>query len=917
MGVSCLVTAFFVLLSAVCGIHGEIELSFSAEEEVSERQLLGNIIIEVNKTYQTDLQGGSFSISPSQYSNLFHIDVSGDLFLNRTVDREILCSSSQTTTCTKRIEIIAIPESGTNYQSVFADITIVDKNDNEPRFSRSLLNLEIPEGTSMGTSYELPSASDPDFGNNSIQNFILLPADYKFGLESFPKLDGTFSLNLILNLSLDRETKESYQLSVLAIDGGAQPKTGTLTVNIVVTDINDNRPVFNPETYNTTIDEDISPGNEIVTVTATDRDIGENARLSYSIMKMEPPEISSLIYIEEATGKIYLLEKLNTQTGPFTLYIEAMDHGEPVKRSRQAVVKIYVRDINNNVPNISINTLNGNKPFAKVKENSEIETLVALVNVWDADTGENGEAVCTCENSNFSINDGTSPNRFTIHVASSFDREVLDRYEVVINCTDKGVPPLSTTEKFEVVVEDENDNIPRFSMSEYTVNITENNNAGAVILRVTATDEDAGDNAKITYSIIASSDNMEKFYINSSTGIIQAKIPIDREVNDSFRFTVKAADNGASPEFDLATVTVNVEDLNDNPPVFTGDSYAMSVLENANISTSIGQVTASDIDKGVNGQVSFMIPAEFRSYPFDVLDDGTVVTTALLNREKVGLYSFDIVASDHGNPAQSSRVPVHVSILDINDNPPLLEFPFGDNDTVSVPNNAAPNTIVATVIAEDADEGKNRELTYSIIAGNELELFSINSNNGEIALTRQVSDGDIKQFTLTISVKDNGDNQLETRGTLHVSIFKAADQTGVAEGGSNGQNILIVIIMICVTFVLSLVIIIVICRIKRSDKNKSKLYSHNTKPFDQQKIIPDPIRNSNRSSSSRSSGDQMLFSKETPYLENGYPKKARNKVSFSMDEDQDTGISLETSGDQFDAVSTFKSPSPAPNQVNK
>ena len=906
MAFGCLVTSLALVLLAVSRSSGQILVTFFAQEEVSGSQLLGNII---NKVNSTDLTGWKFEIGDTTNSDFFKISLNSDLYLNETVNREALCSSN--TECKITLTIIAYLEQ--NYETVEAYIYITDINDHQPVFTPSVLNLDIPEGTSIGTSYLLPSASDPDTGNNTIQRYLLMPEDSKFSLDIFANLDGTSALNLVLNLSLDRETKESYQLFVLAIDGGSTERTGSITININVTDVNDNRPVFNPQKYNTTIDEDIIVGSEIVTVTATERDIGESQRLAYSITKMEPTSISNLIGIDSTTGRIYLLQSLNTQTGPFTLYVEARDHGEPVKKSFQAEVKIYVRDINNNGPVISVNTLNNGKEYAKVKENSNSGTLVALINVRDADTGLNGEAVCTCENGNFSIEAG-STNTFSIHVAVPVDRESVDHYEITVNCTDKGLPPLSSMASFHVEVEDENDHAPVFSTKVYEKNVTENNNPGAVLLRVTATDKDAGNNAKITY-VIQPFDDSDKFYINSTDGVIQAVEVFDREFKDNYTFFVKAMDNGNPAAFDIATIVIRIKDLNDNSPKFVGDSYAMSLLENANISFSIGKVESTDIDLGVNGQVSYTIPNEFAGYPFDVLDDGTVVTTSLLDRERISGYQFDIVASDHGDPVRSSRIPILVTVLDINDNPPFIEFPYGDNDTVSIPHNAVPNTVITTVVAVDDDQEHNKELTYRIIAGNDQELYFINSRNGEISLTRQISDGEIKQFTLTISVSDNGVNQLETRGTLHVTIYKATSLEGITDNGSGGRNILIVIVIICVTFVLSLVIIIAICLIRRSDK-KSKLYS--AKAYDEQKIITEgstSIRNSNRSSSSRGSGDKMLFTHEAPSLENGYMKKARNKVSFSMDEDQDTGISKETSGDQFDAVSTFKSPSPAPNKV--
>lgn len=903
MAVCVLANIVMVLAVILMGVHGNTDvLTFHAEEEVTGSQDLGNIVDMMNSS---DLQGWDITLNQNSYSQYFEIRDRSHLYLKEKLDREDGNLCSPQTECKIRLEILA--KSGSDYKLLYADVVIVDVNDNIPTFSSNVLNLDIPEGTAMSSSYGLPSAFDYDIGSNSIQHFLLKPEGAKFGLEYFPNPDGTWSLNLVLNLTLDRETQANYQLYVQAVDGGSSPSTGSVIVNINVTDINDNRPVFNPNNYNVTIDENIEIGTEIVTVTATDRDVGENARLSYYITNPN----SNLFGIEESTGKIVLLQQLNTQTGPFILFVESKDHGEPVRKSFQAKVTINIRDINNNGPEITINTLS-EKPYAQAKENADIGDIVAFVKVNDADMGLNGKAQCSCDNTNFSIGGG-SGNLFSIHVAAPFDREEVDSYEVSLNCSDKGVPPLTATKTFTVRIEDVNDNMPKFSMNVYAQNVTENNFAGAVLLKVTASDADSGENARIIYSIVPFVDEA-KFHINESTGIISAVEPFDRETKDSYTFTVKASDNGTEPLFDLATVVIRIKDQNDNAPQFIGDSYSMSVLENANISTNIGQVTTTDDDLGVNGKISYSILSEYSSYPFDILDDGTVVTTDLLDRENIGLYQFEIVASDHGDPVQSSRLPISVTVLDINDNPPLIEFPYGDNDTISVPHNAQPNTVIATVFAKDADEKQNQELSYSILAGNDEELFYINTETGEISLTRKISDGDIKQFTLTISVKDNGPNQLETRGTLHVSVFKATDPGGLSDTGSGGQNILIVIIIICVTFVLSLVIITAICIIRRTDRKNKLLY--NDKAYDEQKIIAEGIRNSNRSSSSRGSGDKMLYQTDTAYVENGYNiNKKRNKVSFSMDEDQDTGISMETSGDQFDAVSTFKSPSPALNQV--
>ncbi|XP_052794118.1 protocadherin gamma-C5-like isoform X1 [Mya arenaria] len=888
-----------------------ISVNFEAEEEINGQQYLGNLITKVNDSVGNDLDGYGFQIPNGVYSGYFTVNESGDFSAVQKIDRESICSAPK---CVLQLNVYAISQA--DFLTIEVNVEIMDTNDKIPEFSSNVFRLSIQEGNALGSTYELPSAVDLDTGINRIKNFVLEPNDGSFSLENHTNLDASIGLNLRINLTLDRETIDLYQLLVKAIDGGSPALTGTLTVNINITDINDNRPVFDPQKYNVTIDEDVAVNTELVIVTATDRDIGENARLSYSFTKMEPQSIQNVIAIEEATGKIFINQRINSQTGPFTLFVEAADHGNPVKRSYQAEVIINVRDINNNAPQIVTITYINNR---KIREDVAEGFLVAIFDVRDADTGENGDVTCTSENENFSIRKGEKNSmnifQFSIHVHSKLDREVKSSHDILINCSDNGEIPLHSNTSFTVAVEDVNDNAPFFAQREYSKDIFENVTSGAVLLKVVATDRDDGPNARLNYSIVPTN-AMSMFYIEAD-GIIRAVRPFDREEKDYYQFNVIAKDNGNPSLNDTTVVEVRVLDINDNSPKFTGDSYAMAVLENSNVSTSIGQVTATDEDLGENGQVSFVIPYEFPEdlFPFHVLDDGTVITKEVLDREVKSLYKFEILASDHGNPPKSTRVPVMVTVRDVNDNKPYIEIP-GDNEnnSISIPHNTAKNTVIYTVVATDADENQEDELQYSIIAGNSKELFQIDLVKGEIFLTREVKDDDPKQFTLEISVKDSQEFPLESTAELHISVFIAKGVMGPeTSAASTGQNILIAIIISCVTVILSIIIITIICVLKRKDNQKA-LY--NAKAYDEQKIISDPSRSSNRSNSSRGSRDKMLFPPEPVYpgemmfIENGFGKK---QVSFSVDEEQDTGISIEASG-QFDPVTSFKSPSPVPVQ---
>ncbi|XP_060572155.1 protocadherin gamma-A7-like isoform X2 [Ruditapes philippinarum] len=901
-----------LLGTLLMSVKGITTVTFETEEEINAEVFLGNIKNEfLLKENETKIFGGSLQSVTFQilnngdvdYRDFFLIRPNSDFYLKQKVDREAICQQKKV--CEMKVLLFA--NNGTVNEFVNIVVIVLDINDNVPTFSEAILNLSIPEGTSIRSSYSLTPAVDLDSGNNSIQEYILEPARTDFELEKQLNPDLTTTLSLILNLNLDRESVQNYTLYVKAIDGGEPAFTGTLTVNINVTDRNDNQPFFQQTEYNATIDEDVEVNTNIITVSAIDRDIGLNGRLAYYFADSVPvsSNIREYFGIKKDTGEIYVKERLDSASRPFEFFVEVKDHGDPVKKN-QAKVTIYIQDKNDNRPEISMSPASN----IHIKENQIVGTHVALVIVSDEDRGLNGEANCECLNSNFTIKaNEVAQNTFSLISTVEFDRELISSYTVEISCSDKGTPPLSSNQTFIVKITDDNDHTPIFARTLYIVDILENISVGAVFVKVSATDRDIEQNGQILYNIEPFA-NMSMFEIDPSGGHIKAAKSFDRETKDEYTFIVTARDQGENPRSATARVIVRVTDVNDNSPKFEGDSYAMSILENSNISNSLGTVTATDSDLGDNGKVSYMIPAMYASYPFAILDDGTVITTQVLDREVKDYYHFNVVASDHGNPPRTSSVPVLVTVVDENDNAPIVEFPYGDNDTVTVAHDTSPGTVIASVLADDDDQKENKRLSYSILSGNSEGLFKINAETGEIELTKRISNGDIKQFTLTLYVTDNGVNPLETRATLHVRIYLAASGAELGtSSGSNGQNILIAIVISCVTFVLSIIIITIICMIKRKDR-KNNLY--NAKAYDEQKIM-EGHRNSNRSSSSRGSQDKMLYPSEKAYMENGYAKKAKKEVSFIVEEDIDAGVTMDTGG-QFDKVSTFKSPSPVPSK---
>jgi len=128
-------------------------------------------------------------------------------------------------------------------------VEIVDVNDNSPVFPERRISHDISELAEPGTALAVPAATDLDSGRNAIYRYDVVPRDRKWELTSRATADGGTDLRLVLRERLDRELEDGYLVTVLAVDGGDPPKTGSVTVNISVLDANDNNPQFDNSSY--------------------------------------------------------------------------------------------------------------------------------------------------------------------------------------------------------------------------------------------------------------------------------------------------------------------------------------------------------------------------------------------------------------------------------------------------------------------------------------------------------------------------------------------------------------------------------------------------------------------------------------------------------------------------------------------
>ena len=245
--------------------------------------------------------------------------------------------------------------------------------------------------------------------------------------------------------------------------------------------------------------------------------------------------------------------------------------------------------------------------------------------------------------------------------------------------------------------------------------------------RVEATDNDAGNNAAVKYSIIGGNTGTT-FSIDSESGELFLGKPLDRERQDSFNLIVRAQDLGNPPKSNTTQVVISVLDVNDNSPKFSTSNYYQSVAENVPQGYSILQVTAFDPDQGQNSRLEYSIRpvASGGQQPLPFVmekNSGWIKTSKTLDREVSGSYRFYVEARDQGSPSLSAVATASITVLDRNDNDPRLSRKVYD---IVVAESAPLGSQVLKVVATDPDE--NSEVRYEIMGGNAGSAFSISSH---------------------------------------------------------------------------------------------------------------------------------------------------------------------------------------------
>uniref|UniRef100_A0A672R052 FAT atypical cadherin 3 n=1 Tax=Sinocyclocheilus grahami TaxID=75366 RepID=A0A672R052_SINGR len=801
-----LVSAFIHVLPPDANVPSftQPQYSYTVPEDTPVGTVLGSVYLSPGQTAFFSVVNGE--TGESNQGGTFLVErETGLLRLVNPLDYELINIYRFKVAATMRQSLVE------SMSVVDVEVKVLDVNDNKPLFETSSYVAMVMEGMPRGTRVIQVRALDPDWGSNGQVNYSLGPTlnqeqDKVSGSKSASGamfvIDSKTGWITTLG-DLDHEMCPSYTFNVVASDlGEGVSLSSAAVVTVAIADVNDNPPTFEREYYRGAVRES-DPLGEVVSVLSTrDGDSSDQNRLvSFHITGGNPKGVFALAPVQ-GEWKVFVKRPLDREEQDrYLLNITASD-GLFVTRIG---VEVTVMDSNDNSP-----ICNQAQYEASFPEDVSVNTAILTVGATDLDSGVNAEIqyslfgigvedfymdantgisvqtafdipkICLLPGLNrkivYSLVDSaggmfsTDPSAGVVILEKPLDREVQDSYQIRIKATDRagGDGSLFTEVDLTIMVLDVNDNPPVFQKQDYVVTVPEDVTVGTEVLRVFATSSDIGVNAEIYYRFL-SGNELGKFSIDDSTGIISVADDLDYELCKDFFLNVEAFDDGTPPLRATTIVTIELLDVNDHSPSFSEDIYNVLISEDIAIGETVMRLFAEDLDSQINGCITYSILKGDRENQFWIDPvTGLLKVNKALDRETVFSYSLSVQAFDSGSPAKSTTVNVNIEIADVNDNPPIFS---PANASAVIQLNKPAGTTILSLSVSDKDSSRNgAPFEFRIVSGNEGNAFSLDQN-GELRTSRVFGPDATREYTLEIQARDSGKPRLSSTSFVFVRVI--------------------------------------------------------------------------------------------------------------------------------------------------
>ncbi|XP_051945200.1 cadherin-related family member 2-like [Xyrauchen texanus] len=793
-----LLLLFSFIASSYCQ---SVPVIVSALVNVREDVPVGGFAFQI-EAYDPDDDPLTYDITGT---NAIHFDVNkqtGEVTIKRQLDREL----------NGLLYVDVVVNDG-----VYADeiktvyVAVEDANDNAPVFLNLPYNLEFGEDTTVGSTLFTANAIDADFGTASIVYFNIDEVVPNDGADLFSisktaghvVLQGRFSFNY---------RSPFYQIRINASDGGGKwnnvtvIQSSTTIAFITIKDVPDLDPQFLNLPNIASIDENSPMGTSVFTVRARDPDTGVNDAIRYNIENTNAPD---LFQINENDGEITVKTEFDRE---ILLQIDAVvelkikgsetnPNVDGVIASTVQDLQIAIGDVNDNGPDFydcGDECIPKNSFMGNVDENSSAGVAVAGldIRVKDPDQGANSRFNLRVEGPDMDafsvipssgVGDGVVQLTIRDPTAVDFEKKTIMSVQIVATDASSNVSSVAIVT---ININDVNDNVPKFEEEFYDFPVNEHCENGIIVATITATDDDALDDGKITYKLLP--DSILTFfdvYENNGNVYVKNGDLLDWEGTNAYTLTLQARDSEG--KIGTTVVVINIQDINDQTPEMNREVYNAFVQEDESLMLII-QARDGDKPETPNSQIQYQIEDSSFSCNFTIdLHSGLLENKGLLDREAIdfemnGVIVLKVIASDMGTPSLSSTATVSINIGDVNDNYPE----YLDPDYTFYVKESEGGILVGSVRAHDADQTDfNNRIFFNIIGGSfgSFILFSEPYSEGymgDIKVDPAIEldyESDHKTYTLKVEALDLGQNKAVT--TVEVVVEDVNDTPPVFPSG--------------------------------------------------------------------------------------------------------------------------------------
>ncbi|KAK2904154.1 hypothetical protein Q8A73_010811 [Channa argus] len=644
----------------------------------------------------------------------------------------------------------------------------------------------VSEDSPPGTTIAVFNVDDEDSDGNGVVK-CSINSDIPFKVES--SLTGYYTI--VTDNLLDREILAEYNITITVSDKGSPPLSSSKTINVKVSDVNDSPPQFDQSEYSKTVPENNSPGFSVFTLSATDSDWGQNARISYFLEEKEINgfQLSSLVSVNSENGLIHALKSFDyEQIKWFEFNVTARDAGSP-PLSSVATVRLIVQDQNDNPPQVLYPVQTGGSQVAEmVPRSADVGYLVTKVVAVDVDSGQNAWL-------SYKLQKATDRALFIVGLQNGEIRTIRQ-------VTDKD----AVKQRLTVIVEDNGQ--PSRSAS-VIVNVAVADSFPEVLSEFTDFAHDKEYNDNLTFYLVLALAVVSFLFIACLVVIISVKIYRWRQsrvlyhsslpvipyypprysdtlgtgtLQHVYNYEVCRTTDSRKSECKLGRAgsqNVLIMDASSSGTMQRIQSEKSildepdSPLEDSPSGTTVAIINVKDLDSGgngkvgcsVNGNIPFTIHSSLKKYY-------TLVTSGVLDRERNPDYNITFTAVDEGRPPLSTNQTLTLRVSDVNDNAPLFEQGYYE---ANIWENNSPGLSVLSVKARDSDSGQNARVSYLLIDtqfnGNPISTYiSVNAESGVIQALRSFDYEQIKCIHIFVKGQDGGSPPLSSNTTIKLNI---------------------------------------------------------------------------------------------------------------------------------------------------